>query len=91
MADFDGQSLNLEEYIGWETSLERFFEYKDTPVDREYKMAKVKLTKLAAVWLEGIQKQRMRENRAKNDTWEKLKKNIKRKYVPTNDKQQLSM
>lgn len=89
--DFEGQSLKPEDYIDWETSLERFFEYRDTPMNKQYKMAKVKLTKLATVWLEGVQRQRLREGKPKIDTWEKLKKNLRRKYVPANYKQQLSL
>lgn len=47
--DFDGQTTDLAVYLEWEASLERYFEYKDTPPERQYKLAKIKLTKLAAV------------------------------------------
>lgn len=52
--DFDGQSTDPGIYIECEASLDRFFEYKDTSPERQYKLAKIKLTKLAAVWFEGI-------------------------------------
>ena len=48
VAEFTRQSLNPEGYIDWKASLESYFEYKDTPEDKQYKMAKVKLTKWAA-------------------------------------------
>ena len=48
MAEFTGQSLNPKEYIDWESSIENYFEYRHTPEDKQFKMAKVKLTKLAA-------------------------------------------
>ena len=73
VAEFTGQSLNPEEYIDWDSNIENYFEYRDTPFDRQYKMAKVKLTKLAATWLEGVQRQRVREGKGKIDSWEKLK------------------
>ena len=73
VAEFTGQSLNPEEYIDWDSNIENYFEYRDTPIDRQYKMAKVKLTKLAATWLEGVQRQRVREGKGKIDSWEKLK------------------
>ena len=69
--DFDGVSNNPEDYIDWEDSLERYFNFKDTLDEHKYKIAKVKLNKLAATLLEGIQKQRRREERA-IDTWLKL-------------------
>ena len=49
-------------------SLDRYFDFKDTSPERQYKLAKIKLTKLAAVWLEGVQKQRRKEDRARIDT-----------------------
>lgn len=87
--EFDGQSTKPEVYIEWEASLDRYFEYKNTTPERQYKLAKIKLTKLAAVWLEGIQRQRRREDRNRIDTWNKLKKHLRRKYVPNNYKHQL--
>ena len=79
MLDFDGISNNPEDYL----------DFKDTLDEHKYKIAKVKLTKLVATWLEGIHKQRRREERARIDTWVKLKKQLKRKYVPSTYKQQL--
>lgn len=76
--------MRPEEYLDWETSLENYFEYKETPEDKQFKMAKVKLTKWAATWLEGIQRRRLREGKAKIDSWTKLKKQLRRKYVPSN-------
>lgn len=53
-AELDGQSLNHEDYIDWENSLEIFFEYRDTPI--------------AAICFEGVQRQRVRENRPRIDS-----------------------
>ncbi|XP_057529849.1 uncharacterized protein LOC130808389 [Amaranthus tricolor] len=71
-----------------EGRMEQYFEFKETPPNQQYKIAKIKLTKSAAVWLEGIQKQRLREERNRINTWEKLRKHMKRRYVPTTYKQQ---
>ena len=54
-------------------------------------MAKVKRTKWVATWLEGIQRQRVREGKEKIDSWAKLKKKLMWKYVPGNYTQELSM
>ena len=78
-----------EVYIEWEESLDRYFEFKETPLDRQYKLAKIKFTRLASIWLKGLQKQRRREDKPRINTWEKLKKHLRKKYVPLNFRQQL--
>ena len=87
--EFDGTSHDPQVYIEWEKRVELYFEYKDTHPDHQYKIAKVKLTKLAAIWLEGVQRQKIRENRPKISTWETLRKHLRRKYIPHNYRQQL--
>ena len=82
VSEFGGINHNPEEYLDWEAELERYFEFRDTPAEQKYKLAKIKLSKLAAIWLERLQKQRRRENRERIHTWEKLKKHLRRKYVP---------
>ena len=89
VSKFGGTSNNPEEYLAWEAGLERYFEFKETPEDQQYKLAKIKLTKLAAIWLEGVQKQRRRENRERINTWDKLKKHLRKKYVPSSYRQHL--
>ena len=46
------------------------------------------MIKSAAIWLEGVQKRRIREERGRINSWTKLKKHMRRKYVPTTYKQQ---
>ncbi|XP_057526371.1 uncharacterized protein LOC130805605 [Amaranthus tricolor] len=86
--EFDGTSHDPAKYIEWEERMEQYFEFRETPMDHQYKLAKVKLIKSAAVWLEGTQKQRLREGRSRINTWGKLKKNMRRKYIPSAYKQQ---
>ena len=88
LPEFDGLSHDPAKYLEWEGRMEQYFEFKETPPNQQYKIAKIKLTKSAAVWLEGIQKQRLREERNRINTWEKLRKHMKRRYVPTTYKQQ---
>lgn len=61
--DFGGTTSNPDDYIEWENSIERYFEFKETPEDQRFRLAKVKLVKLSAIWLEGLQRQRKREDR----------------------------
>ncbi|XP_057545741.1 uncharacterized protein LOC130824739 [Amaranthus tricolor] len=84
--EFDGTTHDPEVYIEWEKGVERYFEFKDTHPEHQYKIAKVKLVKLAATWLEGLQRQRARKDKPKIHSWEKLRKHLRRKYIPTNYK-----
>ncbi|XP_057543336.1 uncharacterized protein LOC130821562 [Amaranthus tricolor] len=86
--EFDGHSYDPGKYLEWEDRMDNYFEFKNTPPDQQYKLAKVKLIKSAAIWLEGMQKRRVREERGRINSWTKLKKHMKRKYVPTSYKQQ---
>ena len=69
--------------------MDRYFEFQETPVDRQYRLAKVKMIKIASTWLEGLQRQREREGKPRINTWVKLKKYLRRKYVPPTYRQQL--
>ncbi|XP_057526414.1 uncharacterized protein LOC130805648 [Amaranthus tricolor] len=89
LPSFDGHSPDPEVYLDWEANMERYFDFKETTPEQQFKLAKIKLTKLASTWLEGVQKQRRREDRERISTWEKLRKHLRRKYVPRNYRQQL--
>ena len=89
VSNFGGTTHNPEDYMEWEARLERYFEFKEASEEQQYKLAKIKLTKLAAIWLEGIQKQRRRENREKINNWSKQKTYLRRKYVPSSYRQHL--
>ena len=62
--------------------MDQYFEFKGAPVHQQFKVAKVKMTKVASTWLEEVQRLRLREGRGRIHTWDKLKKHMKRKYVP---------
>ncbi|XP_057532797.1 uncharacterized protein LOC130810672 [Amaranthus tricolor] len=89
LPEFDGISHDPSKYLEWERRMGEYFEFKETPPNQQFKIAKIKLTKSAAVWLESIQKQRFREERNRISTWDKLRKQMKRRYVPATYKQQL--
>ena len=54
IAEFGGTSHNPEDYLEWEAGIERYFELKETPKAQQYQLARIKLTKLVAIWLEGV-------------------------------------
>ena len=46
--DFDGYSHDPEHYLDREARMDQYFEYKETPPDHQFKLAKVKMTKIAS-------------------------------------------
>ena len=81
--DFDHDS---NDYLEWEKRLDRFFKHESTPKEKRFKMAKSKLTKWAKSWLDGVQKQRLREGKRKISESPKRKDKLRRKYVSPNFK-----
>ena len=45
-------------------------------------MAELKLTSYASLWFEGLQKTRRKDGKARIDTWRKLKRELKNRFVP---------
>ena len=53
LPNFDGHSSDPEVYLDWEFNMERYFDFKETTPEQQFKLAKIKLTKLAADgWME---------------------------------------
>ena len=81
--EFEGK-MQPEEFIDWLNTVERVFDYKDVPEDRKVKLVAIKLKKHASIWWEHLKKQRAREGKGRIETWEKMRKQLKRKYMPEN-------
>ncbi|XP_062004566.1 ubiquitin C-terminal hydrolase 12-like [Rosa rugosa] len=60
------------------------FDYKDIAEDEQVKLVAIKLTKHASNWWEHLKKQRVREGKSKIRTWTKMKKEMKKKFLPQN-------
>ena len=80
--DFEGFSHDPESYLDQEKGLERFFDFKETSEEKRFKIAKSQLTKKVETWLQEIQRQRKRKGQTKIRDWDKLKRKMRRKYVP---------
>ncbi|KAL9415754.1 hypothetical protein AB3S75_039028 [Citrus x aurantiifolia] len=86
--EFEGR-MQPEEFVDWLNTVERIFEYRDVPEDRKVKLIAIKLKKYASLWWENLKRQRKREGRRKIVTWEKMKKELKRKFLPDNYRQDI--
>ena len=86
--DFEGKN-QPEEFVNWFNTVERIFEYGDAPENRKVKLVAIKLKKHASLWWENLIRQREQEGRSKIVTWDKMKRELKRKYLPDNYRQDI--
>ncbi|KAL3537249.1 hypothetical protein ACH5RR_000615 [Cinchona calisaya] len=83
---FEGKH-DVDEFIDWLNTIERFFELKDVPDNQKVKIAAIKLKKHASIWWEHLKKQRVRDGKGRIVSWDKMKKASKKKFLPENYRQ----
>ena len=64
--------------------VEHVFEYYDPPERKKVKLVSIKMRKSAFIWWENFNRQRERDGKNKIQTWDKMKKELKRKYISFN-------
>ena len=79
--DFEGQ-LQPDEFVDWLQTIERVFELKEVPEDQRVKIVAVKLKKHASIWWENLKRKRERERKSKIKSWEKMRRELTRKFLP---------
>ena len=84
--EFEGK-MQPDDFIDWLTTVERIFYFKDVLENCKVKVVAIKLRKHASIWWEHLKRQRERERRERITTWTKMKRELKRKYLPEYYKQ----
>ena len=86
ISKFEGRA-QLDEFIDWLLTVEWIFEHKDVLEHRKVKIVAIKLKKHASIWWEHLKKQRAHEGKSRIETWEKMKKVLKKKFLLDNYRQ----
>ena len=86
--EFEG-GLNSDDFLDWLSEIERVFEFKGYSDEKKCKIAILKFKDYASLWWENLKKKREREGKERVKSWEKLKKLMKRRFLPDNHKQDL--
>ena len=86
--EFSGH-LNMEEFFKWLFEVERFFEYKDITERKKVKFVVRKLRGSAWAWWEQLQRMRIRLRKDPIESWENMKKYLKRQFLPPDYKELL--
>lgn len=71
------KKINVEELSDWLHTVDRGFEYKDVPENRNVKLVAIKLKRHASIWWEHLKKRRDDEGKSCIVTWEKMMKELK--------------
>lgn len=80
--DFEGK-LHPDEFVDWLQTVERVFEYKEILEEKKVKIIAVKLKKHASIWWENLKTKRAREGKSKIKTWEKMRRELSKKFLPS--------
>jgi len=80
--DFEGK-LHPDEFVDWLQTVERVFEYKEIHKEKKVKIIAVKLKKHASIWWENLKTKRAREGKSKIKTWEKMRRELSKKFLPS--------
>ena len=77
--EFDG-SLDYEEFVDWLSQAEEIFVCYDILESKKVKLAAMTLRGKARSWWEQLKIQRLREEKTKIQTWEKLKSKLMKQF-----------
>ena len=76
LPEFNG-AHDSEAFLDWARQIESVFDYKGYDDTKRFKLAVLKLTKLAALWYENLKANRRREGKEKICSWDRLKKKMR--------------
>ncbi|GJR41321.1 reverse transcriptase domain-containing protein [Tanacetum coccineum] len=81
--EFTGK-VHTDDFIDWLSTVERVFDVRDIPNKLKVKVVAIKLRQHALLWWDHVNKRRRIEEKLKVETWEKMKKLMKAKFLPEN-------
>nr|GEZ30934.1 hypothetical protein [Tanacetum cinerariifolium] len=79
--------VHLDDFIDWLITVERVFDVRDIPNKLKVKPVAIKLRQHASLWWDHVNKRRRIEEKSKVETWQKMKKLMKAKFLPENHRQ----
>ena len=85
--EFTGKA-HPDEFIEWLSTVERVFDLRDIPDNLKVKLVAIRLKQHASLWWDHVKKQRRLEGKSKVHSWEKMKRLMKEKFLPSNHRQQ---
>ncbi|PWA99283.1 hypothetical protein CTI12_AA010070 [Artemisia annua] len=84
--EFEGR-MQPDEFLDWLHTVKRVFDFKEVSDERIVKLVALKLRKYASLWWENMKRQRVREGKRPIRSWEKMKRELKRRFMPDDYRQ----
>lgn len=81
--EFHG-SQQPEEFLDWLFTVEEILEFKEVPEDKMVALVATRFRGHAAAWWRQLKTTRGRQGKSKIDSWEKLRKKLRKAFVPPN-------
>lgn len=85
--EFDGRAQG-DVFLDWLYTIKRIFYFKDYSKERKAKLVAIKLKGYTSLWWENLKRERVREGRRLIRTWKKLNREMKRRFISDNYKQE---
>ncbi|KAH7565561.1 hypothetical protein JRO89_XS09G0227400 [Xanthoceras sorbifolium] len=82
-------TFKIEEFLDWLYEVEFFFQFMDIPDNKRVKMVAYKLKGAAAAWWFTLYEDRFNQNKKQIVTWNRMRCEIRKKFLPKDYKQQL--
>jgi len=81
VSKFEGK-LDHYEFLEWLRIMERVFDYKEILEDKKVKLVTLRLGKYISLWWTNFCAKRVRKRKGKIWTWEKMKSELKDRFLP---------
>jgi hypothetical protein len=81
LPSFNGQ-LQIEGFLDWLAVVERFFDYMEILEDKKVKLVAYRLMGGASAWWEQLQLTRTRQRKGMVQTWAKIRRLLRARYLP---------
>ncbi|GKC36418.1 reverse transcriptase domain-containing protein, partial [Tanacetum coccineum] len=85
--EFTGKN-HPDDFIDLLSTVERVIDVRDIPDKLKVKLVAIKLRQHASLWWDHVTKRRQIKGKSKVETWEKMKKLMKAKFLPKNHRQE---
>nr|GEW95804.1 reverse transcriptase domain-containing protein [Tanacetum cinerariifolium] len=84
--EFEGR-LQPDDFLDWHQTVKRIFDLRDILDHLKVKLVAIKLKEYASLWWDHVQDKRYREGKHKVESWEKMKRLLKSKFLHVTYKQ----
>ncbi|XP_048496345.1 uncharacterized protein LOC125495615 [Beta vulgaris subsp. vulgaris] len=78
---FTGEG-DVEDLQEWICQFEKLMDYKRFDEHKAFKVAHLKITRYASIWFESLRNKRIRDGDPRIDTWDELKRQLKKRFIP---------